>query len=193
LENVKLSTSWEDKYMKILLLLATAALLSGCSVFFSDLRENQSMIMRAYEMRPSPALPNSEDEMIALEANMAQTPIERNNIKAYKEGKLDSYQVVAVEHPPSEVGGHSTVMKYLISSVYIYGVSGPFFVWRPNADSSTVAMEILVNVIKGMDYSTPILWHGRTFIVTNVGLCQYQIEEKNLGTTYFTHRYNTCK
>jgi hypothetical protein len=179
--------------MKIILLLATAVLLNGCFALFSDMRDNQSMIMRAYEMRPSPAPPNNEDEMIALEANMAQIPIERHNIKAHKEGKLDSYQVVAVEHPPSEAGGHSTVMKYLIRSVYIYGVSGPFFVWRPNADSSTVAMEILVNVIKGMDYSTPILWHGRAFIVTKADLCQYQIEEKDLEKTYFTHRYNTCK
>lgn len=181
------------KSVSILFLLAMAALLSGCSALFGDLHDNQSKIMRAYEMRPSPALPETEDERMSLEACMAQAPIARHNTLAYKENKLDSYQVVAVEHPPAKVGGHGTVMKFLVSSVYIYGDSGPFFVWRPNADSATVAMEILVNVLNGMDYQIPIDWHGRMFIVTNVDPCQYMVEEKDLEQTYFTHRYNICK
>jgi len=179
--------------MRILFLLAMAALLSGCSALFSELNDNQSKLMRAYEMRASPALPETEDERIALEACMAQIPIERQKTKAYKENKLDSYQVVAVEHPSAEAEGYGTVMKFLVSSVYIYGDSGPFFVWRPNADSATVAMEILVNVLKGMDYQMPVIWHGRMFIVSNVDLCLYTIEEKDLEQTFFTHRYNICK
>ena len=181
------------KCVRILFLLAMAALLSGCSALFSEFHDNQGKIMRAYEMRPSPALPETEDELMALEASMAQAPIERQTIKAYKENKLDSYQVVAVEHPPTEADGHGTVMKLLVRSVYIYGESGPFFVWRPNADSATVAMEILVNVLKGMDYQIPVVWHGRMFIVTNVDPCQYMIEEKDLDQIHFTHRYNICK
>lgn len=181
------------KSMRILFLLAMAALLSGCSALFSEFHDNQSKIMRAYEMRTSPALPETADEHLALEASMAQAPIERQAIKAYKENKLDLYQVVAVEYPPASAKGHGTVMKYLISSVYIYGDSGPFFVWRPNADSATVAMEILVNVLKGMDYQMPVVWHGRMFIVTNDDPCQYTIEEKDLEQTHFTHRYNICK
>lgn len=182
-----------EKRVGILCLLAMAALLSGCSALFSDIHDNQSKVMRAYYMRPSPALPETVDERMALEACMAQTPIERQNRKAYKENKLDSYQVIAVERPPAEAEGHGTVMKYLISSVYIYGDSGPFFVWRPNADSATVAMEILVNALKGMDYQMPVIWHGRTFIVSNVDLCHYTIIEKDLEQTFFTHNYNTCK
>lgn len=182
-----------DKRVGILCLLAMTVLLNGCSALFSEFNENQSKVMRAYDMRSPPSLPDTVDERMALEACMAQTPIERQNIKAYRENKLDSYQVVAVERPPAEAEGHGTVMKYLISSVYIYGDSGPFFVWRPNADSATVAMEILVNALKGMDYQMPVIWHGRTFIVSNVDLCHYIIEEKDLEQTFFTHNYNVCK